>query len=200
MGFDRRYVRSSCPSTVLRDPVRGQPATTKRSIALVSTHLRRAVDRHSQRGRVNPPDPPFVTRSEGKPHQGSEASRSSRTATRSRSPLATGPDRSYVRSSCPFFALRDPVRAHTPRAQNRTGSRRARRSGAAARTLFATGRYFRNATVTPSPPSFGSPGRKFVIARCPCRCARTAVRSAPVPCPWMMKIVSRDASKLSSRN
>ena len=39
----------------------------------------------------------------------------------------------------------------------------------------------RNATVTPSPPSFGSPARNFSIALCVARCVRIAVRSAPVP-------------------
>ena len=53
--------------------------------------------------------------------------------------------------------------------------------------------------VTPSPPSWRSPGRWVFTSGCPVACPRTASRSAPVPSPWMIVALSRPARAASSR-
>src|SRR6266478_1473474 len=56
------------------------------------------------------------------------------------------------------------------------------------------------ATVAPSPPSFSLPGRHDLTAGCVRRCSRTALRSAPVPKPWMIRTACVPSSSARSRN
>src|SRR5205807_3305375 len=60
------------------------------------------------------------------------------------------------------------------------------------------GYHLSSTTVTPAPPSFQAPSRKFVTRDSLRSISATRSRSAPVPFPWMMRSVRRSARTAAS--
>src|SRR5438045_8251575 len=58
--------------------------------------------------------------------------------------------------------------------------------------------HFSSTTVTPAPPSFQAPRRKFVTRDSLRSISATRSRRAPVPLPWMMRRVLRSARTAAS--
>src|SRR5207244_6740190 len=60
------------------------------------------------------------------------------------------------------------------------------------------GYHLSSTTVTPAPPSFQAPSRKFVTRDSLRSISATRSRKAPVPLPWMMRSVLRSARTAAS--